>query len=360
MSKSNVPDAWNDLSSDEIVGRLSDLGLVLCKADVVVVCFHCKYSLQPSGQTVSKHLWEKHSLPAKDRAGLNAFVRGLELQDPNVLPPSPDESPAHPHLAVQRGVTCLQCRYRTISPTLLQRHMAKEHGQRKCRDGSDKDILWAEASLQSWSQQGKRDFWIVETTREDGPLLVEQSPRRKRRLSQIRKEEVERLARRQHSMEAGDREDPLLSSNWMRRTGWTKLFSGTNRSILVALSRPSTLHADGFDVGGEHGQNIVFSTADERRLVQSIVSSTDARTPCVTPIIRSAAAFVAIFPAGPTSHRSSFLIHDSASGPVDFSGPRCILPIGSSAFHEPALARQRVYARLRVRASSSVHCFAST
>jgi hypothetical protein len=42
------------------------------------------------------------------------------------------------------------------------------------------------------------------------------------------------------------------------------------------------------------------------------------------------------------------LIHDSASGPIDFSGPRCILPIGSSAFHEPALARQRVYARLRV------------
>jgi hypothetical protein len=266
MSKSNFPDRWSDLSSDEIPRRLSDLGLVLCEADGVLVCAHCKCSLQPSGQTVSKHLWEKHSLPAKDRAGLNAFVRGLELQDPNVLPPSPDGSPVHPHLAVQRGVTCLQCRYRTNSPTLLQRHMAKEHGQRKCRDGSDKDIFWAEAGLQSWSQQEKRDFWIVETTREDGPLLVEQSPRRKRRLSQIRKDEVERLARRQHSMEAGDREDPLLSSNWMRRTGWTKLFSGTNWSILVALSRPSTLHADGFDVGGEHGQNIVFSTADERRL----------------------------------------------------------------------------------------------
>lgn len=65
-----------------------------------------------------------------DRAGLNAFVRGLELRDPNVLTSSPDESPAHSHLAIQRGVTCLQHRGRTIGSNLLQRRMGKEHGQR--------------------------------------------------------------------------------------------------------------------------------------------------------------------------------------------------------------------------------------
>jgi hypothetical protein len=116
MSKSDLPDAWSDLSSDKIPRRLSDLGLVLCEADRVLVCVHCKYSLQPLGQTVSKHLWEKHCLPAKDRAGLNAFVRSLELKDPNALPPCPDGSLTHPHLAVQCGVACLQCRYRTTSP----------------------------------------------------------------------------------------------------------------------------------------------------------------------------------------------------------------------------------------------------
>ena len=41
------------------------------------------------------------------------------------------------------------------------------------------------------------------------------------------------------------------------------------------------------------------------------------------------------------------LIHDPASGLIDFSGPRYCFLIRSSAFHEPALARQRVYARLR-------------
>jgi hypothetical protein len=41
------------------------------------------------------------------------------------------------------------------------------------------------------------------------------------------------------------------------------------------------------------------------------------------------------------------LIHDFALGPIDFSGPRCSFLIRSSGFHEPALARQRVYVRLR-------------
>jgi hypothetical protein len=47
-----------------------------------------------------------------------------------------------------------------------------------------------------------------------------------------------------------------------------------------------------------------------------------------------------------------FLIHDSASGPIDFSGPRCIFPFRSSGFHEPAYfgasARLRASARPRV------------
>jgi hypothetical protein len=40
------------------------------------------------------------------------------------------------------------------------------------------------------------------------------------------------------------------------------------------------------------------------------------------------------------------LIHDSASGPIDFSGPRCIFPFRSSGFHEPAYFG--AYARPRV------------
>jgi hypothetical protein len=45
--------------------------------DSVLTCIHRNYALQPSGRTVSDYLWEKHSLPTKDRAGLDAYVRSL-------------------------------------------------------------------------------------------------------------------------------------------------------------------------------------------------------------------------------------------------------------------------------------------
>jgi len=36
-------------------------------------------------------------------------------------------------------------------------------------------------------------------------------------------------------METDREEDELLSSDWMRRTGWTEMFLGANRSFLVML-----------------------------------------------------------------------------------------------------------------------------
>jgi hypothetical protein len=69
----------------------------------------------------------------------------------------------------------------------------------------------------------------------------------------MRKEEVERLARRQHPMEAVDREDSLLSSSWMRRTGWTKVFLGTDRSLLVMLSKSPVVSGGSIDSGSDEG-----------------------------------------------------------------------------------------------------------
>ena len=83
---------------------------------------------------------------------------------------------------------------------------------------------------------------------DDGPPTVEQSPREE--------EEVERLARRQQSMEAGEIQHPLLSSNWMRRNGWTKLFTGVDRSILVALLKPPAARADGFNAAVSLGKKL--------------------------------------------------------------------------------------------------------
>lgn len=82
VSQSKTSHDWAAMSPDQMHNPLSQLGLVFYENDKIVICIHCKYALQPSGQTVSKHLVEKHFVLTKDRADLNAFVGSLELQDP--------------------------------------------------------------------------------------------------------------------------------------------------------------------------------------------------------------------------------------------------------------------------------------
>jgi hypothetical protein len=91
---SQTPTPRPHLLQDEDYQSLLGLGLVLSRSDDALICSHCMYALKPFGQTVSKHLWEKHSVPAKERSGLNALVLKLKLPDPNTLPTSQDWSSA--------------------------------------------------------------------------------------------------------------------------------------------------------------------------------------------------------------------------------------------------------------------------
>jgi hypothetical protein len=68
-------------------------------------------------------------------------------------------------------------------------------------------------------------------------------------------------------METDGGEDELLSSNWMRRTGWTEMFLGAKRSFLVMLGTSPKISGDTFDVGDAKGTRIAFPDTDERRLV---------------------------------------------------------------------------------------------
>jgi hypothetical protein len=45
--------------------------------ECAIICTRCQYALQPAGEAVSKHLWEKHEVPLNQRVGLNSFVRSL-------------------------------------------------------------------------------------------------------------------------------------------------------------------------------------------------------------------------------------------------------------------------------------------
>jgi hypothetical protein len=267
MPRPGPLNAWSDLSTREVNRRLRDIGLVVCKSEEVLICTRCKYALQPSGQTVSKHLWEKHCIPAKERAGLYAFVQSLDLPDPNSVTKHSDGDPAHPHLLAQSGFACLRCEYRTTSQNLVKRHLSQEHGLQVSSASTDNDRYWSEVTLQSWTPNGKREFWIVGGPRDESVDLVQQSPRRKRKLSEICQAEADRVAQRGRFLREGTPYDPLLSSNWMRRTGWAQIFSGMDlRLLLKMIQSPMTTHGERVALGTLDEKEVVTHAADECRL----------------------------------------------------------------------------------------------
>lgn len=76
------------MSSQELSQKFTSLGLVLDIGEKAIICTKCQYALKPS-DAVSKHLGDKHEICAKYRHGLNAFVKQLQLPDPNKLEPRP-------------------------------------------------------------------------------------------------------------------------------------------------------------------------------------------------------------------------------------------------------------------------------
>ena len=102
---------------------------------------------------------------------------------------------------------CLQCNCRTTSADLLRRHLSKEHGQRRADMDIHRGKAWKEVSLQSWSQNGKREFWIVESNVDQTPAQdSDRSPRRQCRLAQVHSAERDRAA--MHDRVCGHRVRP--------------------------------------------------------------------------------------------------------------------------------------------------------
>jgi hypothetical protein len=119
--------SWRNLPLEQAECRLEALGLHFYQPEQALICTRCQYALKPSGETVSKHLWEKHQIPPEERHGLTAYVKDLHLIDPNQLPPRQDRSEPHSHLSTLSGAECRQCGCRSTSVKLVGRHVPKAH-----------------------------------------------------------------------------------------------------------------------------------------------------------------------------------------------------------------------------------------
>jgi hypothetical protein len=73
--------SWKTLPLEQAARRLEALGLHLNQPEQALICTRCKYALKPSGETVSKHLWEKHQISPEERHGLSVYVKDLYLTD---------------------------------------------------------------------------------------------------------------------------------------------------------------------------------------------------------------------------------------------------------------------------------------
>ena len=109
-SSTSAVRSWRSLSSQQLNQEFTSLGLILDREKEVIICAKCQYAFKPS-DAVSKHLGDKHGRSAKDGHGLNAFVKQLQLPDPNKLEPRPDGCAPHPCLVTETDVAYVQRTY---------------------------------------------------------------------------------------------------------------------------------------------------------------------------------------------------------------------------------------------------------
>lgn len=266
---------WHDRERrplESIDLRLEGLDLHLNKPEPVVICTTCRYALKPSGDGIAKHLGEKHGISTSARKGLSALMASLHLHDPNKLNLRKDGCTPHPHLHTQQGIACKRCSFRTTSRDLAKRHVSKEHGLKSGQKIWLSDYIDEDVQLQSWTQNGKRGFWIVES---DGPaslhdtvVSLNTSPRRRQQVEALHEREHQRLTQPdQETWNAEDAvEDMALKNNWMRRTNWATTYAGADRQLLVRLGQTPARTGNVLELAQVEGGLVQSSAGDEQLL----------------------------------------------------------------------------------------------
>lgn len=271
--------------------RLKSLELYLSRPELAIVCMRCKYALQPKGDRVSRHLWEKHHVPIEDRKGLVSLVASLDLQDPNTLPLRKDGCLPHPHLARRRGLACRGCKERTTSRDLMQRHLSKEHGCKPNRRTPLSDSIFNSVTLQSWTQNGSRESWIVENSgnsdedEDEDALAVsldtnsDRGPEKTQRLAALaalHEAERQRLTNEEQGPQLSGvvTDDLALVSNWMRRTGWATTFARANRRLLSSLDQTPARDGHCLELGS-YGSEVLYSSIEDERSLAIAAQAAD-------------------------------------------------------------------------------------
>jgi hypothetical protein len=69
----------------DLARKLHGLGLVLNRSEPAIIYIRCKFALQPSSASVSRHIADTHNVPVCDRRELASYADTLRLPDLNTL-----------------------------------------------------------------------------------------------------------------------------------------------------------------------------------------------------------------------------------------------------------------------------------
>ncbi|KAH7111674.1 hypothetical protein B0J13DRAFT_461819, partial [Dactylonectria estremocensis] len=272
--------------------RLDELGLYLNLPEPAIICTACGFALKADSDRVSRHLGEKHGVSKSARWGLNSLIYSLNLPDPGELPPRPNRSSPHLHLALQEGLACKHCGLRSISNKVMVDHVKKAHRSEMglaarynrriwVRDHIDEKVLF-----QSWGARDIQRSWIVQRDRSqqvgqaaDGPIPLEAAPvpiqSFAEQLQLEERQHIDQLPSCHQKPADSSTSTASLLTNWMRRTGWERIFEGhggARKEVLVLLSELPTSTGHSLHLGDHDGQALQSSADDERKLALMVVA----------------------------------------------------------------------------------------
>lgn len=129
----------------------------------VLLCLNskCCKAVNPAG--IVEHLRKIHGEKPAIRKQVREFIRGIpwEYDYSSVRLPADGLVP-QPVIAIQDGLSCQHCNFRNQSHKAMKVHGNKEHDMKRVAD----DELFQPARLQSWFQDGKERYWVVDESQQ--------------------------------------------------------------------------------------------------------------------------------------------------------------------------------------------------
>lgn len=149
----------------QLVGILRSVQLEIAQDAELLLCAHqdCGFTLSPNPAQVTRHLYERHSVPQEKRRQVTKLLKaGLQLRDPGSAQPRKDGVPRDPRLPSLDGFLCEGCGFWSMSKEAITRHVGREHSSTETRIRRAGPNPYTPVHLQSWvrNPRGSR-YWTV-------------------------------------------------------------------------------------------------------------------------------------------------------------------------------------------------------